>query len=303
MSETTTFSRHDQFRAPTSREPFAFDETSGEQPPELSIDAAQNASPDNAAVAEAEQIVRSAYDNISKEKLIFPDDKRGHFEVDRSASTVAKTETSMLDDAWREQVEARRAAASREAEARAEELELASSIAANTQAIAATRDYVLQYGANAGAEGYTPKKPSLFGKISKLVTGNEPQPKVAVNRFRKFNQRDLIRAESKVGATVFGPIPANHRREFFVLDGSTLMWYESYVDEASGQRREMTTRYESHPHGVLKVQDGQPYSVVEGEELRNLAIASRMARERVMRDIYGRDPVTGQLLTATPATM
>lgn len=144
---------------------------------------------------------------------------------------------------------------------------------------------------------------SFWSKTVKLVTGNEPRPKVAVSRFRKLTQRELIRTESKIGATVFGPIPANHRREFFCLDNSTWVWYEEWIDEATGQRREMTTRYEVHPHGVLKVQDGQPYAVVEGEELRNLAIATRMYRERVMREVYHRDPVTGQRLTTSAATI
>lgn len=144
---------------------------------------------------------------------------------------------------------------------------------------------------------------SIFSKTIKLVTGVEPMSKVPTPRFRKITRRDLIRMESKIGSTVFGPIPASHRREFFCLDEHTWVWYEEWIDEATGQRREMTTRYEVHPHGVLKVQDGQPYALVEGEELRNLAIATRMYRERVMREIYHRDPVTGQKLSATAATI
>lgn len=139
---------------------------------------------------------------------------------------------------------------------------------------------------------------ALWSKAIKLVTGVEPAAKATTPRFRKVTHRDLIRMESKIGSTVFGPIPANHRREFFCLDEHTWVWYEEWIDEATGQRREMTTRYEVHPHGVLKVQDGQPYALVEGEELRNLAIATRMYREQVMRQVYHRDPVTGQKLTA-----
>jgi hypothetical protein len=139
---------------------------------------------------------------------------------------------------------------------------------------------------------------SFWSKTVKLITGTEPHTKVSAPRFRKLTQRDLIRMESKVGSAVFGPIPANHRREFFCLDEHTWVWYEEWVDEATGQRREMTTRYEVHPNGVLKVQDGQPYTLVEGDELRNLAIATRMYREQVMRGVYHRDPVTGQKLSA-----
>lgn len=144
---------------------------------------------------------------------------------------------------------------------------------------------------------------SMWSRTIKLVTGVEPTTRVSVPRLRKVTRRDLIRMESKIGATVFGPVPANHRREFFCLDEHTWVWYEEWIDEATGQRREMTTRYEVHPHGVLKVQDGQPYALVEGEELRNLAIATRMYREQVMRGVYHRDPVTGQKLSASTATI
>ncbi len=144
---------------------------------------------------------------------------------------------------------------------------------------------------------------SFWSKTAKLITGNEPATKSPLPRLRKGpTLRDLIRAESKIGATLFGPVPANHRREFFCLDEYTWVWYEEWVDEY-GKRHEMTTRYELHPHGVLKVQDGQPYAVVEGEELRNLAIAVRMYYEQVMHDLYHRDPITGRKLSASAGTI
>jgi hypothetical protein len=144
---------------------------------------------------------------------------------------------------------------------------------------------------------------SIWSQTLKLITGTEPRVKASAPRFRKLTRRDLIRMESKIGATVFGPVSANHRREFFCLDDHTWVWYEEWIDEATGKRNEMTTRYEVHPHGILKVQDGQPYTLVEGEELRNLAIATRMYRERVMRGLYQRDPVTGQKLSASAGTI
>lgn len=139
---------------------------------------------------------------------------------------------------------------------------------------------------------------AIWSKTVKLITGVEPAARIAKPLLRKATLRDLIRMESKVGATVFGPVPAGHRREFFCLDEYTWVWYEEWIDEATGQRREMTTRYEIHPHGVLKVQDGQPYALVEGDELRNLAIAIRMYYQQVMQGIYHRDPATGRKLTA-----
>ena len=134
---------------------------------------------------------------------------------------------------------------------------------------------------------------TFLRKTVKLITGNEPAP--AAPKLRKRTKRDLIRMESKIGAQVFGPVPAGHRREFFCLDRNTWIWYEQWADQ-TGKPRELTTRYEVHPNGVLKVQDGQQYMVVEGEELRNLALATHLYRERVARDIYRRDSATGQPL-------
>ncbi len=138
---------------------------------------------------------------------------------------------------------------------------------------------------------------SFWQSTVKLITGSEPQATKTKQR-RKVTRRDLIRMESKIGAQLFGPIPAGHRREFFCLDDNTWVWYEEWVDK-QGRRRELTTRYEVHPNGVLKVQDGQPYSVVEGDELRNLAIATDLYYQRVAREIYQQDPATGQPLNAS----
>lgn len=134
----------------------------------------------------------------------------------------------------------------------------------------------------------------LLKKTLKLIIGNEPKPTA---RLRKLTNRDLIRLESKIGSQLFGPVPEGHRREFFCLDVNTWIWYEQWAD-SNGQRHELTTRYEIHPNGILKVQDGQPYAMVEGEELRNLALATRIYRERTLREVYHRDPATGQSLAA-----
>lgn len=134
----------------------------------------------------------------------------------------------------------------------------------------------------------------FFGTTIKLLTGTEPAPKL--RRRGKVNRRQLIRMESKIGAQLFGTVPTGHRREFFCLDRHTWIWYEEWAE--NGKRRELTTRYEVSANGVLKVQDGQPYQVVEGEELRNLELAMRLYRDRTFREIYQCDPLTGQPLQA-----
>lgn len=120
--------------------------------------------------------------------------------------------------------------------------------------------------------------------------------------FKKLTERQLIQLESEIGREVFGPVPDGHRREFFCLDATTWIWYEEWTNEHK-QTKALTTRYEVHPNGILKAQDGTNYKFIEGEELQNLAIAARMYYELTMRKIYKKDPATGLPLTQAPATI
>lgn len=106
---------------------------------------------------------------------------------------------------------------------------------------------------------------------------------------KKLSERELLREESKVGSTLFGPIPKGHSREFFCLDETTWIWHEEWNDER-GIPRQSTIRYEVHPNGILKVMDGARYRVVEGEELDNLLNAAQLYYERVARGIYHQQP-------------
>lgn len=136
---------------------------------------------------------------------------------------------------------------------------------------------------------------TVFKKALSLFTGTPPKETLRVpkNRpFKKVTERELLSLESQVGASLFGPIPAGHRREFFCLDDDTWIWHEEWKDE-KGVLKSTTTRYELHDNGILKVQEGARYKYIEGEELKNLRIAIRMYYEQVMRKIYQRDPQTG----------
>lgn len=100
----------------------------------------------------------------------------------------------------------------------------------------------------------------------------------------KLTERDLIREESAIGAQLFGPVPAGHRREFFCLDEHTWIWYEEWSDQ-NGQHS-LTTRYDIRPNGVLKAQDGQPYQFVKGQELSNLTSAIVRYYQETTRQLY-----------------
>lgn len=113
---------------------------------------------------------------------------------------------------------------------------------------------------------------------------------------KDLTERELIALESEIGGQLFGPVQKGGRREFFNLDPATWMWHEEWID-AAGKRQQSTIRYEVDGKGILKVSEGARYDYLEGEELDNLTMAIQMYYERVMREIYNRDPQTGQKLS------
>jgi hypothetical protein len=140
---------------------------------------------------------------------------------------------------------------------------------------------------------------SIFQKALQLLTGTDYQSVLKVPKTRplkSLSKRELIQLESDIGSQLFGPIPAGNRREFFCLDKITWIWYEEWQDVETGKQKATTTRYEIHDNGILKAQEGAQYSYLEGEELKNITLAIQMYYEQVARDIYKRDPRTGQKL-------
>lgn len=121
----------------------------------------------------------------------------------------------------------------------------------------------------------------LTQKLLKLASGTTP-----TQMKRTLTERDMIAEESKIGRQLFGPLPKGHFREFFCLDEKTWIWYEAWIDPRTGRRVEITTRYEVHPHCILKIQDGQPYQEVTGQELYNLVSAMRQYVIRTAEEVY-----------------
>lgn len=142
---------------------------------------------------------------------------------------------------------------------------------------------------------------SILKQALALVIGDQSQidmSRVPRNRpLKQVTERDLIRLESKIGAELFGPLPADRRREFFCLDSTTWIWYEEWTDERN-KLRSTTIRYEINQNGILKVQEGARYSYLEGKEYEHFVVAVQMYYERTLREIYERDPDTGQPLQA-----
>lgn len=141
---------------------------------------------------------------------------------------------------------------------------------------------------------------SAFKKVLGLIVGkpsNSFELKMPKNRpLKKLTERELIQLESEIGSKLFGDIPAGHRREFFCLDSKTWIWHEEFKNQKTGKTETQTIRYEVHENGILKVQEGARYSFIEGAELENLLAATELYYERVARNIYKRNPQTGQKL-------
>lgn len=91
----------------------------------------------------------------------------------------------------------------------------------------------------------------------------------------------LIHYEAKIGGELFGPVPTGHRREFFCLDEHTWVWHEEWIDQQTGQRQAVTTRYDVRPNGVLKSQGNNSYQDLTLPEARNLYNAIQQYCERV----------------------
>ncbi len=106
-----------------------------------------------------------------------------------------------------------------------------------------------------------------------------------LNYSNRLSEGDLINAESALGRTLFGPIPAGHEREFFVAKKNVWIWYESWPDMA-GEIQEMTIRYEVRPEGVFKRANAGAYEKVEGAELENFRQAARSYLTLVKSKLY-----------------
>ena len=139
----------------------------------------------------------------------------------------------------------------------------------------------------------------VFQKALQLLIGTTPATdfkfKKSTRPLGQLTERELLQLESEIGAQLFGPIPKGHRRSFFNLDQSTWIWHEEWLDDKNNLQQ-ATTRYEIQGDHILKVQEGARYSYLEGKELENLALAVQMYFERVMREVYQRDPQTGHKL-------
>lgn len=108
---------------------------------------------------------------------------------------------------------------------------------------------------------------------------------------RRPSRAELINAESRLGSTLFGPIPAGHRREFFHDQQNVWIWHEGWVDQ-DRHARQLTVRYEVRPTGIYKKVSSGSYLRLEGHELENFRRATHAYLSLIKRNIYRYAPAT-----------
>lgn len=122
--------------------------------------------------------------------------------------------------------------------------------------------------------------------FAKHLKNKRAQKKTAKKGYsNRLTYGDLINAESALGRTLFGPIPAGHQREFFESRKNVWIWHESFVDQR-GKITETTIRYEVRPAGVFKRANNGDYKKIEGEELNNFRQAAHSYLNLVKTKLY-----------------
>lgn len=101
----------------------------------------------------------------------------------------------------------------------------------------------------------------------------------------RFTYEDLMNAESALGRTLFGPIPAGHQRDFFKNKDNVWIWRDSWVDQVKGPQ-EIMICYEVRPTGVYKKPLNGGYQKIEGEELDNFRKAAKNYLNLIKTQLY-----------------
>lgn len=100
-------------------------------------------------------------------------------------------------------------------------------------------------------------------------------------------ERDIIAREAAVGASVLGPIPAGHQRQFFCLDSHTWIWNEQWIS-SEGKQCMYNVQYDVRPDGILKrVNNSSPIKLGD-QELQNFDQAITRYYHEVSAKVYGR---------------
>lgn len=130
------------------------------------------------------------------------------------------------------------------------------------------------------------KSPRVLKKTQKLAHQAANKASVVARQMRRRPSRaELINAESKLGSTIFGPVPAGHRREFFHDRENVWIWHEDWLDQDQ-HARQLTIRYEVRPSGVYKKISAGKYIQLKGAELENFRQATKVYLHIIKQKLY-----------------
>ena len=127
-------------------------------------------------------------------------------------------------------------------------------------------------------------------KKAAKVTSKLPKIKLPIVKHRpstirpKLTESDLINAESALGGTIFGKIPAGHRREFFRFKDNIWIYHENWTE--NGKVLESTITYEVKETGVFKSPLGKEYTKISGAELENILAVARAYLAIIKKELY-----------------
>ena len=127
-----------------------------------------------------------------------------------------------------------------------------------------------------------PKLTAKLGRLGKITKKN-----IFKNSGKrlKLTEADLINAESRLGATLFGAVPAGHRREFFRYRHNIWVYHESWTE--NDKRMESTITYKVQENGVYKCPLGGEYLKISGAELTNFRKATHEYLKLIKAKLYG----------------
>lgn len=130
------------------------------------------------------------------------------------------------------------------------------------------------------------KLPRLLRRTKQTTHSAAKKCKTTARHLRRRPTRaELINAESKLGSTIFGPVPDGHRREFFHDRENVWIWHEDWIDHEQHQRQ-MTVRYEVRPSGVYKKISAGKYIELKGAELENFRQATKVYLHIIKQKLY-----------------
>lgn len=136
---------------------------------------------------------------------------------------------------------------------------------------------------------------AIYKKIKELLIGGGPPVDRAGQHLAKLTDRELIKLESNIGRVLLGEIAQGDEREFFCLDKDTWVQFEQWRDQY-GALKSQTIRYETHPKGILKVEnDGKSYHFLKDQELAEFARLSSLYLKRVKAELYSQEAIALQV--------